>query len=375
VHLSEIPKYGALHEPRAIPDGLALSNSSRTALIVLSMAIVFAIDVRLPVGVAGAILYVAPILLTLWFQRARAPLLAAAGATILVLTGFLFAEPQVRAISSNVLTNRLLAIGVIWTTAALAGLYARTTVRDTRVRKQWEEAVREAESVRTLAGGLLREQQQERRRISRELHDGVNQMLAALSMELSVLESQTAGPDAARDRISRIENRVVAISDEIRRVSHELHPSILEHAGFAAALGSHCREFAKQTGIQALVSTDNVPERIDPEVAASLFRLSQEALQNVAKHSAATEVRLQVSGNSGEVRLTIVDNGRGFDLARARSRGGLGLVRMNERARSLGGHFSIESTPQEGVTVAVRVPLGPCPPDARTPDPSDASSP
>lgn len=352
-----------------------MRNSSRTVLIVLLLAIAFALDLQPHWGVAAGILYVTPVLLTLWFRRALAPLLAAAGSTILLAAVFLFAEPQAGSIP-NALTNRLLAAGAIWTTAALVVLFTRSAlVAGAGARKQTEEQVREVVSLRTLTAGLLRRQEQERQRIARELHDGVNQMLAALSMELTALEDQVGDPDAARARLGSIEKRVAAISEEIRRVSHQLHPSVLEHAGFPAALRSHCREFGKQTGIQVKVASDNLPERIDPELSTLLFHFCREALQNVAKHSAATEVLLRVSGAAREVQVSITDNGKGFDIAGARSGGGLGLLSMSERARSVGGHFSIESGPQQGVTVTIRVPLAVCPPDSdRAADPSESLS-
>jgi signal transduction histidine kinase len=237
------------------------------------------------------------------------------------------------------------------------GPMALALVSDISERVRAQEHLLEAESIRNLTAGLLRGQEQERRRIARELHDGINQTLAALSIELSTLEDQFPVSDATRRRLLSIEDRVLAISEEIRRISHELQPSILEHAGFVAALRSHCREFSTQTKIQTHVTTHRVPERIDPAIATSLFRLSQEALQNVAKYSGATEVRLRVAEDREGIRLSISDNGRGFDPAQARREGGLGLTSMNERARSLGGTLSIESRPGAGVTVTVWVPL------------------
>jgi len=313
------------------------------------MALILTIDLRLPLRVAGGIPYVAPVLLSLWCRRVRVPLLVAAAATILTLAGFLLAEQGVRDIP-NALTNRLLAVGAIWTTATLVALYIRAELAR-------QESLREAERVRTLAAGLLLGQDQERRRISRELHDSLNQRLAALSMELDALHSQMGGSEAARGRLHAIEERVMAMSEEVRRVSHQLQPSILEHAGFVAALRSHCREFSKQTEIPTQVTVENAPERINPVVATALFRLSQEALQNVARHSGATEVRVRISGDSQGIGLSIIDNGKGFDVARSGTQAGLGLISMNERARSLGGRLSIDSPPQGGVTVTVWVPL------------------
>jgi PAS domain S-box-containing protein len=243
------------------------------------------------------------------------------------------------------------------------GRVALAFVSDLSERVRQQEELRDAESIRTLTAGLLRGQERERRRISRELHDGLNQWLAALSMELSALGGQLTAPDAARERLHSIEERVMTISDEVRRISHELHPSILEHAGLVAALRSHCREFSQQTQIDAQVTNDNAPESIDPVAGTALFRLSQEALQNVAKHSGATQVRLCVSGVGQGIRLSIADNGKGFDTGRRQTAGGLGLISMNERVRSLGGRLSIESSPQGGVRLTVWVPLS-TPPDA-----------
>lgn len=244
------------------------------------------------------------------------------------------------------------------------GRTALAFVSDISDRVAAQENLREIERLRVLTAGLFRGQEQERRRISRELHDGLNQKLAALSMDLDALQDETLSREAADGRFSAIEERIMAVANEVRRISHQLHPSILEHAGLVAALRSYCREFFKLAQIETIVTAEDVPESVDPVVATALYHLSQEALQNVAKHSGATEVRVSITGTMGGIELSFLDNGNGFDLAQAQAEGGLGLLSMNERARSLGGRFSVDTQPGEGAKVTVWAPL-----DQPMPDP------
>jgi signal transduction histidine kinase len=211
--------------------------------------------------------------------------------------------------------------------------------------------------VQRLTGELVSAQEEERARISRDLHDDLGQQLAIIGLGLSNLERQLAGSATpVHEKIAQLEERVFILASGIRHLSHELHPAVLDHAGLAAALRTHCSEFSAVSGIR--VTTAIEPDRIKlpPEISLCLYRVSQESLRNVMKHSGATHVHLVVRGTEHEVGLTLEDNGTGFDAAE-RAQTGIGLFSMAERVKLLHGSFQVESRPNSGTVVRVRVPL------------------
>jgi two-component system sensor histidine kinase UhpB len=227
------------------------------------------------------------------------------------------------------------------------------------VRAQQREAAlhRSQEELRNLAGRLVSAQEQERTRVARELHDGLNQKLAAATINLGVLQNRLSEPaEVIRRQLGFLEQQLTGLAEEVRRISHQLHPPALEHVGLAPALESHCCEFEAQTGIRAVFELPNEPAQIPSDVASGLFRITQEALQNAAKHSGAREVRVTLRVEEERISLSIVDNGDGFDRVKARAKQGLGLVSMEERARSFGGSLSLETGRGRGTTLEVLIP-------------------
>jgi signal transduction histidine kinase len=237
----------------------------------------------------------------------------------------------------------------------LADVFANALARQRAERVAQESA----EHIRDLAGRLMTSQEEERRRIARELHDGVSQELAALSIALTALEAalpkETA--PARRQDIARLQGRTVEMTETIRQLSHELHPGILQYAGLAAALRSHCQKFEREWDLKVGLQTDDDLGTVPADVALCLYRVTQEALQNVARHAKASQVRVVVARNGTDIVLTIGDDGRGFDLAEGRGRGGLGLISLDERVRLARGRLSIDSKPQRGTEIQVVVPL------------------
>lgn len=236
-----------------------------------------------------------------------------------------------------------------------------TVVQDITVRKRTEEALKTSEAaVRDLVGKLIVAQEDERRRVARELHDGLNQELAALSVELGMFRSELP-PEHAKlnERLAGLQSFASRLIDDARSLSRELHPSVLEHLGLEAALSSHCAEFRKQTGIQLDLSVTDLPDKIDREVSLCLYRVVQEALRNAARHGGASEIVVKLAGNDGGLALQVVDDGSGFDVARASRNGSLGLVSMEERVRFVGGELEVSSELSVGTRVSVRIPLEP----------------
>ena len=226
-------------------------------------------------------------------------------------------------------------------------------------RQRADEAAHEsARDIQNLAGRLLTAEEDERRRIGRELHDGLNQELAALSIALVALE-RTLPPDATaecRQEIARLQARTVELAEAMRQLSHELHPGILEYAGLSAALRSHCRAFDQGHDIVVTYQAGENLGEVRSDVALCLYRVTQEALKNAAMHATAGHASVSLTRKGTDLVLTISDDGSGFDLLKSRGRG-LGLISLEERVRLVRGRLAIDTAPQRGTRMRVTVPL------------------
>jgi PAS domain S-box-containing protein len=205
------------------------------------------------------------------------------------------------------------------TIPAIGGVIVNS--RDITQRRRAEAALRRRDAalqlsharIRALNGRLLEAEDLERRRISRELHDDLNQALAALAVDIGSMQVATAAsssPDFNR-AIGAIQDRVVKLSDSVRHLAYQLHPSILDHLGLAVALRSYCEEFARREGIHVEFEHRNVDGGLSPQVASSVYRVAQEALRNVAKHSKAKTAYVAVAGTKRFVSLVVRDTGIG----------------------------------------------------------------
>jgi two-component system, chemotaxis family, CheB/CheR fusion protein len=218
--------------------------------------------------------------------------------------------------------------------------------------------LRSRNDMRALAAKLLQTQAEERRRVSRELHDDLSQKLAKLQFDVETLEHHLpANLKELKKRLLIIREGVGTLSNDVRRIAHELHPSALDHLGLAVALRSYIREFAEREGIPVHFTPRKVPSQIPGEVAGTLYRIVQEALHNVAKHAGKTSVSITLTGSPTQLSLSIRDRGIGFDVHATHDKNGLGLINMQERARLVHGDFALETSPGRGVTVTVHVPL------------------
>jgi two-component system, NarL family, sensor kinase len=236
----------------------------------------------------------------------------------------------------------------------LADIFAHALARQRAARAAHESA----RDIRDLAGRLITAQEEERRRIARELHDGVNQDLAALSIALSAIEDglPESTPIDRRQQFARLQTRAVELAEAIRHLSHELHPGVLQYAGLATALRSHCREFERDHGLSIAYHVDDNLGTVLPDVALCLYRVTQEALRNAASHAKADHVWVSLERDRGDLVLSIRDEGRGFDLEAVRPKGGLGLISLDERVRLAGGRLLIDARPERGTVVRVVMP-------------------
>jgi signal transduction histidine kinase len=215
------------------------------------------------------------------------------------------------------------------------------------------------EELEFLTGKLIHAQEQERRRIARELHDDFNQRLAALSVELETIErAPIAPPEPIPRQLAAIRGQIGRLSDDLHDLAYKLHPSLLEHVGLEIAIRDHVAEFTKQIGLPVTFTARGVPGTLPPEIATALFRVMQESLQNVFKHAQATDVTVRLSASSKGIGLSVLDNGKGFEVTSNRAqRAGIGLMSMQERVRLLGGIPLIRSCSATGTKVCVWIPL------------------
>jgi signal transduction histidine kinase len=209
-----------------------------------------------------------------------------------------------------------------------------------------------------MSGRLITAQEEERSRIARELHDDLSQRLALLQISLQQFkQSMPDLPSPAQQHLQSIEDLAKEVSSDIHSLSHELHPAKLETLGLVASLQGLCSEFSLQHELTVRFTHSHTPDRIPKDVTLCLFRITQEALHNVVKHSGAAEATVELSGHTDEISLSIRDSGRGFDVNSVEGVSGLGLNSLRERVRLVRGQLSIESRPSQGTRIHVRIPL------------------
>ncbi len=209
-----------------------------------------------------------------------------------------------------------------------------------------------------MGGRLLEAQEEERARIARELHDDINQRIAVLAINLDQLKQQL--PESAiglHPLLHENSQRLSDLAKDIQALSHRLHSSKLEYLGLAKAAESFCREFSEQAKVTIDFHCSDIPAAIPKQVALCLFRVLQESLQNAAKHSGAKVFDVQLCAVGDDIRLTVHDQGVGFEPQSVAN--GLGLISMRERLHMAGGHFAIRSAVGRGTIINARVPITP----------------
>lgn len=226
------------------------------------------------------------------------------------------------------------------------------TREDTTRHRQAEEALR------TLGGRLINAQEEERSRVARELHDDLNQQVAIMSIELEQLGRKI--PDGRHDLsalVSGLGAKAQEIASEIHRLSYQLHPAKLDHLGLAAAIKSLCDEMAQRREIKIEFRQKGFPAELSREVTLCVFRITQESLHNVVRHSGAHEAQVLLRRSASGVHLHVSDTGCGFDMQSSQTKNGLGFISMRERLRLVGGRISIRSQPFNGTQIDIVVPL------------------
>lgn len=206
------------------------------------------------------------------------------------------------------------------------------------------------------AGRRVAIEEEARRRIAREVHDDLCQRLAALALELRVVRRKLPEGDPRRSELDAVAGSVAEMAEDLRRLSHDLHPAILERSGLAEALRDHCVEIERRHGLPVRLDLGAAKGPFPPDVALGLYRIAQESLANIVHHAGARAVDVTLRAADGALHLAVADDGDGFDPGAARGSSGLGLASIDERARLLGGRFAITSNPGAGTRIEVAVP-------------------
>ena len=275
-------------------------------------------------------------------------------------TGKPFAD-ELRIVRTDGTVRHLRSLGEVMHDAAGEVTRMLWSVLDITEQKRTEGALRDsAEQLTALSRRLVEVQEAERRQLSRELHDRVGQNLTALSINLDML--RTSLDDGANSRYAaRLSDSTALLestADSIEDVMSELRPPMLDDYGLYPALNWYAKRFSERTGIAVEVIGTETSERV-PETEITMFRIAQEALNNVAKHAHATRVQIDLEHVAGRCVMTVTDNGVGIDSGRvadSRQRRGLGMVTMRERTQAIGGRFTVRKAPGGGTQIAIEVP-------------------
>ncbi len=225
----------------------------------------------------------------------------------------------------------------------------------------YENLVKREKELQLLSGARAEAQEEERRRISREIHDGLGQLLTAIKLNLEMLEDDVPESVDATKRIGEVKQLLDNVLQEAREISYNLMPSVLDDFGLGPGLQSLCEQFSKRTGLKISFHEHGLTDRMSPNVEIGVYRIAQEALNNIAKHAEAKKVSVQIVRKENTLQMTVEDDGKGMEggvpLAKPTTSGGTGLVSMRERASSFGGTLVVDSSLGKGTVISVEIPV------------------
>lgn len=379
-----------------------MKEALRIGLVVALILGLVWIDLSIPLGVAIGVLYACVLFLAAASPYRQLPVVVAAGSTFCIVLGA-FTSPSVGDVPDwMILANRFLSIVIIWVslfflrrrrrdveslqraqteleirvqerTAELAKVN-KALVAEITERMETEQSLRVSEAalstsraalerseddLRGLTARLLTAQEEERRRISRDLHDDITQRLAMIVVELETLErALPADSEAIGSRLRSLQDNAAELCEDLRHLAYQFHPSVLDDLGLPVALRRLVDDIASRTGLKGTFHSDLGATVIPQPVATCLYRIAQEGLSNVTRHANATGFTVALTQDARELSLTIADDGGGFDLSERNSeRSTLGLVSMKERAHVVRGRLDIESKVGGGTVLRARIPL------------------
>jgi signal transduction histidine kinase len=211
--------------------------------------------------------------------------------------------------------------------------------------------------LRDLSARLINAEESERARLARALHDDISQRLAMLAIEAALKERELVDAAAGREALRAMRGDLSQIGEDVHSLCYALHPTVLQHLGLAGALKAECDRFSRLEAIPVRLKVDGVPDHLPPKVALGLFRVAQEALRNIGRHARARSAIVSVQCEDDGLRLSVQDDGVGFDPAQLRRAPSLGHASMRQRMQLLHGELEIDSEPGHGTTVLAWAPL------------------
>lgn len=317
-------------------------------IVLGAMALVVTLLVWRVVQAPPTPLFLVAIILTAWFSGRGPAFLATilSGLTI----DYIFIQPQYQLSGSWDDLGRIIVFSIEGVMLSLLIASRRRT--SDQVRQSREE-------LRALSTHLQTVIERERTRIAREIHDELGQELTSLKFDVAWLKEQAAGANnlAEIEKLTSILKSIDGAISSVRRIATELRPAVLDTLGLTAAIEWQAKDFQNRTGIVCRLNSMDEDLPVNNDSATTVFRIFQESLTNVARHSGATEVEITLQRIDGHVRLDIHDNGKGVDTASIRGSRSLGLLGMQERVRLIDGDVGIYGKPGEGTTVRVNIPI------------------
>jgi signal transduction histidine kinase len=310
-----------------------------------------------------SVVLLAAVVVAAWFSGFWPAMLASVLATLAL--DYFFTTP-VHVLRVDIVHVPRLAVFTV-----IAGVFVAVSARRRsaeqslqRIRDRLDATVRErtatlheqAEALEQLAGRLIRAQEEERSRIGRELHDHISQMLGVLTIRMDQLRADEATPPAIAAVLEELRRSTTEITSDIHSLSHRLHSSALDYLGLVPGLQRLVTEFASRYGIDIEFDHADIPAALPSDAALCLFRITEEGLTNIARHSGAKFARVHVHGEADGIHLTIEDSGVGFDMAARERKPGLGIISMRERLRALKGTVRMDSAPGRGTRIDVMIP-------------------
>lgn len=249
-------------------------------------------------------------------------------------------------------------IGVV-STFVLESILIIALVINLQKRKKAEVELRNSrQDLKMLAGRLISSQEEELSRLSREFHDDLAQRLAAVAIEAGTLELQSRHIETSvLQKIGHIKGQLIGLSEDVHAISRQIHPAILKDLGLVRAIKSQCMSFSDRENISVDFHSQDIPEAIPEDISLCIYRIIQESLRNIAKHSRAGRVEVSLKGVPGNILLKVEDDGMGFVPQCAQHTPGIGLASMRERVQYVNGEFDIRSEPGKGTEIEVSVPL------------------
>jgi signal transduction histidine kinase len=216
--------------------------------------------------------------------------------------------------------------------------------------------------LKKLSSQVLKTQEEERRRISRELHDEIGQALSAMNISIEILLRNGVQHDFREKRLRDVKNLIEKSMDDVHRITYDLRPYHLDNFGLVPAVRSYAETFAERTGVEVALQTEGEWSKIDPAVETAVYRVIQEALTNISKYAEARRAFVSMTRVPESMEIIIEDNGKGFSTEPEKKKGslikgGLGLFGIGERVSGVGGTFSITSTLGVGTRLVITIPV------------------